>query len=123
MCELLFAFGADGRTAIDSRGETAVHRAATSGNPRVCNLLLDEGVSAVAEDVAGNTALYHAARAGCTVTCQLLVAHGAPLSASLRLPKLETEFELYLAAIRDAAWRRRLPTFAAYIATHGVWWK
>lgn len=122
MCELLLHFGAD-VNLTNHYNQNALHCAAWKRNASICALLLDECAVMVEQDMTYNTPLSHAADSRHTSACQELVAFGSPMPVYLRLSKVFAEEQTYLVAIRDASWSRRLPAFAAYVATHGVWWK
>lgn len=123
MCRRLIAYGADVNWPT-VHGFTALQIAIHNGHRDVCAVLLDYGASAAMyEDEDGYSPFSSAAKAGHVSTCQLLVASAAPWPTVAPLPWLSTSMEVYLAAVRDAGWKRRLPAFAAYVAEHGVWWQ
>lgn len=131
VCQVLLAFGSDANATREYYdGATALQAAAVRGSNTICAMLLDEGANVTTERRNGDTALLFAAKYARHAVakhrhisvCQLLVAHCAPIPAAPLLPELHACFRGYLAAIRDAGWRRRLPAFAAYVAAHGRWW-
>lgn len=119
LCQFLIAQGADVNHA-DGFGVTALHSASLNGQTDVCQLLLDEGANACLWSITLGTPIEFASYHGHIATCELLVAYGAPVPTDpMRHPELLASLGPYLAAIRDASWKRRLP---AYIAVNGVWW-
>lgn len=121
MSQLLLAYGANVNLEGGPTG-TPLLCAVGFGRLRLCKLLLDEGAR---PDVTwGDLTPVHVASLHENIPmCQLLVAHHAPNDTGRPLPHIDTELEGYVAAARDAGWKRRLPAFAAYVATHGVWWR
>lgn len=72
----------------------------------------------------GNSPL-DGARSRSVSSCQLLVAYCAPLPTvthQLRALGLPNADSGYLAAIRNAGWKRRVAAFQSYIYTNGKWW-
>lgn len=119
VCTALLAYGADPRATNACGQSTLVYVT----HPDICCMMLEEGADVLLKDFRGNTALTLAIQDGHKSICMLLAAYCAPVTALTSVPGLPEEVEDYVAAIRDAGWRRRLPAFTAYVAAHGVWWK
>lgn len=64
---------------INHPGWTPLHYAATSGNPKIIKLLLEESAYIDAESPNGTTPLMMAARYGSTEAVQLLIQEGADI--------------------------------------------
>jgi len=65
--------------AKDSRGRTALHRAATEGRTNVVGLLLNSGALTNPKNIDGSTPLAYAVEFGKMQSVQLLIAHKAQL--------------------------------------------
>lgn len=125
VCALLIAAGANIHSEDEGK-DTPLHHSAVEDDPNACALLLEEGADARLCNAMGADALTTAINyesVGCT---QLLVAHGIPLPPlplSMPIPGFPEELEGYVAAVREAGWKRRLAAFSSYVSANGVWWK
>eukprot|EP01052_Picozoa_sp_SAG31_P013232 SAG31_NODE_792_length_12047_cov_14.428607_5_plen_534_part_00 len=79
----LLALGADAN-AVDPSGSTALHKAATGGEPRVVHRMVQLGANVTARAKNGSTPLHCAAAAGHAEVVRLLIARGADANAAAR---------------------------------------
>ncbi|XP_072019729.1 death-associated protein kinase 1-like isoform X2 [Amphiura filiformis] len=64
----------------DSDGDTALHRAASTGNLSMCSLLLEYGCNCYIKNKFGRTALHEASKNGYVTVCEQLIKAGCPIN-------------------------------------------
>ena len=62
-----------------NKGQTPLHYAATSGNIKVAQILIENGADPNAANVEGRTPIFNAAEEGRREVAQLLIENGADL--------------------------------------------
>lgn len=112
VCECLIARGAD-VNGVKEQTFSPLALAVLYAHADVCSLLVAEGADIHLKSV-GASPLHFAIGQGHLSVCQLFVAHCAPIPTDHLLPGISSHVDAYVAAARDAGWKRR----AAALAFH-----